>query len=162
MTQKASKSRKAAAESGTRRQPAAHPTRPSKTLQVFDNPTPQRDYTIQFQIPEFTCLCPLTGQPDFAHFTVECVPDRLCIELKSLKLYMWSYRDEGAFHEKVTNQILDDMVKAIAPRFLRITARWYVRGGIFTNVIVEHRKKGWKSPPPVTLPLASAVGGPTA
>jgi 7-cyano-7-deazaguanine reductase len=162
MTQKASKSRKASADAGTRRQPAAHPTRPSKTLQVFDNPAPRRDYTIQFQIPEFTCLCPLTGQPDFAHFTVECVPDRLCIELKSLKLYMWSYRDEGAFHEKVTNQILDDMAKAIAPRFLRITARWYVRGGIFTNVVVEHRKKGWKPQPPVALPPASAVGGPTA
>ena len=120
------------------------PSAPSKELHVFPNPQPQRDYLIQFQVPEFTCFCPLTGQPDFAHFTIDCITDELCIELKSLKMYMWSYRNDGAFHEKVTNSILDDMVKAIQPRYLRITAKWYVRGGIYTNVVVEHRKKGWK------------------
>ena len=99
---------------------------------------------IQFEIPEFTCNCPLTGQPDFAQFTIEMIADELCIELKSLKLYMWSYRNEGAFHEKVTNRILDDIVAAIEPRFVRIRARWYVRGGIYTNVVAEHRAKGWK------------------
>lgn len=135
-----------------RRAPAQPPSRPSKELQVFPNPSPGRDYVIQFQVPEFTCHCPLTGQPDFAHFTIDCVPDRLCIELKSLKMYMWSYRDEGAFHEKVTNDILDDMVRAIRPRYLRIAARWYVRGGIYTNVVVEHRKRGWKPAPRVDLP----------
>ncbi|MDE2626330.1 MAG: NADPH-dependent 7-cyano-7-deazaguanine reductase QueF [Burkholderiales bacterium] len=125
---------------------------PSKALQVFANPAPQRDYAIQFQIPEFTCLCPLTGQPDFAHLRVDMVADKLCVELKSLKMYMWSYRNEGAFHEKVTNDILDDIVRACRPRFIRITARWYVRGGIYTNVVAEHRKKGWKPPPAVELP----------
>lgn len=144
----------ASASASKRQAPAVRP-QPSKALQVFDNPNAKRDYTIQFQVPEFTCLCPLTGQPDFAHFVIECVPDRLCVELKSLKMYMWSFRDEGAFHEKVTNQILDDIVRAIAPRFLRITAKWYVRGGIFTNVIVEHRKKGWKPAAPVVLPPAT-------
>jgi len=135
-----------------RRAPAQPPSRPSKDLQVFPNPSPGRDYVIQFQVPEFTCHCPLTGQPDFAHFTIDCVPDKLCIELKSLKMYMWSYRDEGAFHEKVTNDILDDMVRAIRPRYLRIAARWYVRGGIYTNVVVEHRRRGWKPAPRVDLP----------
>ena len=125
---------------------------PSRTLQVFPNPAPERDYAIQFQIPEFTCHCPLTGQPDFAHFTIDMVCDKLCIELKSLKMYMWSYRNEGAFHEKVTNDILDDIVKATDPRFIRITAKWYVRGGIYTNVVAEHRKKGWKPQPVVDLP----------
>jgi len=132
--------------------PANPPSAPSRELHVFDNPAPERDYVIQFQVPEFTCHCPLTGQPDFAHFTIEMVCDRLCIELKSLKMYFWSYRDEGAFHEKVTNTILDDIVRAAAPRFVRITARWYVRGGIYTNVVVEHRKKGWKAPAKVELP----------
>ena len=98
-------------------------------------------------MPEFTCLCPLTGQPDFAHFTIDMVADKLCVELKSLKMYMWSFRNEGAFHEKVTNTILDDIVKATDPRFIRITAKWYVRGGIYTNVVAEHRKKGWKPQP---------------
>ena len=137
---------------GTRAKPAAAPSAPSKHLDVFPNPAPERDYVIQFQIPEFTCFCPLTGQPDFAHFVVDCIADKLCIELKSLKMYMWSYRNEGAFHEKVTNDILSDMVKAINPRYLRITAKWYVRGGIYTNVVVEHRKKGWKPAPKVDLP----------
>ena len=128
------------------------PTAPSRRLDVFPNPTRERDYTIQFVIPEFTCLCPLTGQPDFARFTIEMVADKLCIELKSLKLYFWSYRDVGAFHEKVTNDILDDLVKATKPRFVRITAKWNVRGGIHTDVVVEHRKKGWKPAPRVELP----------
>jgi len=119
---------------------------------VFDNPSPQRDYVIHFEIPEFTCNCPLTGQPDFAHFSIDVVPDALCVELKSLKMYMWSYRDEGAFHEKVTNTILDDLVRAIRPRYARITARWNVRGGIYTSVVAEHRKKGWKAQPAVELP----------
>jgi 7-cyano-7-deazaguanine reductase len=139
--------------------PPNPPSAPSKELHVFPNPSPKRDYVIHFQIPEFTCHCPLTGQPDFAHFTIDCVPDKLCIELKSLKMYMWSFRNEGAFHEKVTNDILDDIVKAINPRFVRITAKWYVRGGIYTNVVVEHRKKGWKPEPVVTLPAHSMEGG---
>ncbi|TAK80004.1 MAG: NADPH-dependent 7-cyano-7-deazaguanine reductase QueF [Aquabacterium sp.] len=149
----------AAAQPNERAKPAKPPTVPSKELQVFPNPSPGRDYLIQFQVPEFTCNCPLTGQPDFAHFTIDCVPDKLCIELKSLKLYFWSYRNEGAFHEKVTNTILDDIVKAIGPRYLRITAKWYVRGGIYTNVVVEHRKKGWKPLPQVDLPSFPREGG---
>jgi 7-cyano-7-deazaguanine reductase len=135
-----------------RRPPAKPPSAPSKQLQVFANPSPKRDYVIQFQIPEFTCNCPLTGQPDFAHFTIDMVADKLCVELKSLKLYMWSYRNEGAFHEKVTNDIVDDIVKASNPRFIRITAKWYVRGGIYTNVVAEHRKKGWKAQQLIELP----------
>ena len=126
-------------------------TQPSKSLQTFPNPTPKRDYHIHMQVPEFTCLCPLTGQPDFARIVLDIIPDRKCVELKSLKLYMWSFRDQGAFHEKVTNQILDDLVEAIAPRFLRVTAQWYVRGGIYTNVVVEHRKRGWKPAPRIEL-----------
>jgi 7-cyano-7-deazaguanine reductase len=135
-----------------REKPAKPPTAPSKQLDVFPNPSPKRDYVIQFQVPEFTCNCPLTGQPDFAHFTIDMIADKLCIELKSLKLYFWSYRNEGAFHEKVTNTILDDIVKAVDPRFVRITAKWYVRGGIYTNVVAEHRQKGWKPQPVVDLP----------
>jgi 7-cyano-7-deazaguanine reductase len=127
------------------------PSRPTRTLETFSNPKPQRDYQICMQIPEFTCLCPKTGQPDFAHMTLDFVPDKKCVELKSLKLYIWSYRDQGAFHEAVTNQIADDIIAAIAPRFLRLTAKFYVRGGIFTNVVVEHRKKGWKAQPRVEL-----------
>jgi len=124
--------------------PPNPPTAPSKELHVFDNPAPERDYVIQFQVPEFTCNCPLTGQPDFAHFTIDMVADKLCVELKSLKMYFWSYRNEGAFHEKVTNTILDDIVKATEPRFVRISAKWNVRGGIYTKVVAEHRRKGWK------------------
>ena len=136
---------------GSRPKPNLPPTVPSTALQVFANPAPERDYVIRFDVPEFTCLCPLTGQPDFAHFTIEIVADRLCVELKSLKLYFWSYRNQGAFHESVTNAIVDDIVRAIKPRFLRISADWYVRGGIRTFVIAEQRKKGWKPAPPVTL-----------
>jgi 7-cyano-7-deazaguanine reductase len=132
--------------------PVNPPTAPSKELHVFPNPAPERDYVIRFEVPEFTCNCPLTGQPDFAQFTIEMVCDELCIELKSLKMYFWSYRNEGAFHEKVTNTILDDIVKAAAPRFVRIDARWNIRGGIYTTVTAEHRKKGWKAQPVVELP----------
>ena len=139
---------------GTRQRPATPPSAPSRQLDVFDNPAPERDYTIRFEVPEFTCLCPLTGQPDFAHFTIEYVPDASCVETKSLKQYFWSYRNEGAFHEKVTNAILDDIVRAIAPRFIRIHADWFVRGGIRTFVTAEHRKKGWKAEAPVQLPAA--------
>ena len=134
--------------------PAAPPSAPSRELQVFANPAPERDYVIRFDVPEFTCLCPLTGQPDFAHFTIEVIADKLCVELKSLKMYFWSYRNEGAFHEKVTNTILTDLVGAIQPRFARIHADWYVRGGIRTFVTAEHRKKGWKALPKVELPAA--------
>ncbi len=144
---------------GERAKPATPPSAPSRQIDVFPNPAPQRDYVIQFQVPEFTCFCPLTGQPDFAHFTIDCIADKLCVELKSLKMYMWSYRNDGAFHEKVTNDILTDIVKAINPRFLRITAKWYVRGGIYTNVVVEHRKKGWKPAPKVDLPQHNAETG---
>ena len=125
--------------------------KPGKDLETFPNPSPGRDYGIHMQIPEFTCLCPKTGQPDFATLYLDYVPDRLCVELKSLKLYIWSYRDEGAFHEAVTNRILDDLVKATSPRFMRLTARFYVRGGIFTTVVAEHRKKGWTPAAPVAL-----------
>jgi 7-cyano-7-deazaguanine reductase len=142
-----------------RAMPPNPPSKPSKELHVFDNPSPQRDYIIQFQIPEFTCHCPLTGQPDFAHFTIDMVADKRCVELKSLKMYMWSYRDEGAFHEKVTNDILDDIVKVTQPRFIRITAKWYVRGGIYTNVVAEHRKKGWKPQPTIDLPSQARATG---
>ncbi len=121
------------------------PSRPSKRLETFPNPAPERDYRIRMEIPEFTCLCPMTGQPDFATLTLEYVPDRACVELKSLKLYVWSYRDQGAFHEAVTNKILRDLVRATRPRYLRIEARFNVRGGIHTTVVAEHRKKGWKA-----------------
>ena len=137
-----------------RQAPAVPPTAPSKELQVFPNPAPERDYVIRFDVPEFTCLCPLTGQPDFAHFSIEIVADQLCVETKSLKLYFWSYRNEGAFHEKVTNTIVSDLVQAIHPRFVRVHADWYVRGGIRTYVTAEHRKKGWKPAPRVDLPAA--------
>jgi len=120
------------------------PSRPSRRLQTFANPTPQRDYRICMEIPEFTCLCPLTGQPDFAVLSLEYIPDRLCIELKSLKLYVWSYRNEGAYHEAVTNRILDDLVRAVRPRYVRLTAKFNVRGGIATSIVAEHRKRGWK------------------
>jgi 7-cyano-7-deazaguanine reductase len=128
------------------------PSQPSKDLETFENPETGRDYTIRIHIPEFTCLCPKTGQPDFAELTIEYVPHSLCVELKSLKLYIWSFRDQGAFHEAVTNQILDDLVKATGPRFMRIKARFNVRGGIYTTVVVQHCKPGWQSPAPVSLP----------
>ena len=120
------------------------PTKPSLALETFSNPNPDRDYLIHMEIPEFTCLCPKTGQPDFATLFLDYVPDKLCVELKSLKLYIWSYRNQGAFHEAVTNCILDDLAGATRPRFMRLTARFYVRGGIFTTVSVEQKKKGWK------------------
>ena len=123
-----------------------------EVLETFVNKHPGNDYWVRFNCPEFTSLCPITGQPDFAHFTIDCIADKLCIELKSLKMYMWSYRNEGAFHEKVTNDILGKIVATTQPRYARITARWYVRGGIYTNVVTEHRKKGWKPLPKVDLP----------
>jgi 7-cyano-7-deazaguanine reductase len=127
------------------------PTRPSRRLQTFPNPQPARDYRIHMELPEFTCLCPKTGQPDFATLVLDYVPARRCIELKSLKLYIWSYRDQGAFHEAVTNQILDDLAAATSPRYMRREARVYVRGGIFTTVVAEHRDPGWSPPQPVAL-----------
>ena len=127
-------------------------TAPSKTLETFPNPQPDRDYTIRMRVPEFTCLCPKTGQPDFAVLNLEYVPAKTCVELKSLKLYIWSFRSEGAFHEAVTNRILDDLVKATEPNFMRLTAEFLVRGGICTTVVAEHRAPGWKAPAPVTLP----------
>ena len=127
------------------------PSQPTKLLETFENPAPQRDYQIHMEIPEFTCLCPKTGQPDFATLILDYVPDKLCVELKSLKLYVWGFRDEGHFHEAVTNRILDDLVKATKPRFMRLTAKFFVRGGIFTNVVAEHRKKNWKPQEKVEL-----------
>jgi len=123
----------------------------SKTLETFDNPNQTRDFHIHMEIPEFTCLCPKTGQPDFAVIYLDYIPDLTCVELKSLKLYMWSFREEGCFHEAVTNQILDDLVAATQPRFMRVTAKFYVRGGVFTNVVAEHRKTGWQPLPKVDL-----------
>ena len=115
------------------------PTPAPDALETFPNPEIARDYTIAIKIPEFTCVCPKTGQPDFATLKLEYIPDKACIELKSLKLYVWSYRDFGAFHEAVANQIVDDLVAALAPRFLRLSARFNVRGGIYTTIVVEHR-----------------------
>jgi 7-cyano-7-deazaguanine reductase len=126
-------------------------TKPSKQLETFKNATPERDYTIRIESPEFTCLCPKTGQPDFATIRLEYVPDQKCVELKSFKLYIWSYRDEGAFHEKVTNTILNDLVAACDPRFMRVTGIFNVRGGVYTTVVAEHRKPGWVAPTPVHL-----------
>ena len=131
------------------------PSKPSQSLATFPNPSPQRAYRIHMEIPEFTCLCPRTGQPDFATLYLDYVPDRVCVELKSLKLYIWSYRNQGAFHEAVTNRILDDLAKATKPRYMRLTARFYVRGGIFTSVIAETRKKGWR---PQSAPSMDAPG----
>jgi 7-cyano-7-deazaguanine reductase len=118
-------------------------SRPSKRLQTFRNPAPERDYRIHMEMPEFTCVCPMTGQPDFATLILDYVPDRLCVELKALKLYIWSYRGEGTFHEAVTNRILDDLVRATKPRYMKLEARFNVRGGIHTSVIAEHRKPGF-------------------
>ncbi len=127
-------------------------SKPGAELSTFDNPRPARDYTVRVRVPEFTCLCPLTGQPDFATLRLEYVPDRRCIELKSLKLYVWSYRDRGAFHEAVVNQILDDLVAACAPRFMRLEAEFNVRGGLYTTVVAEHRAPGWEPAAAVRLP----------
>jgi 7-cyano-7-deazaguanine reductase len=127
------------------------PSKPSDELETFVNPSPA-DYTIRMQMPEFTCLCPKTGQPDFATLELEYVPDRLCLELKSLKLYIWSFRDRGAFHEAVTNEIADRLTRAVDPRFLRLTARFNVRGGIYTTIVVERRQPAWQAPAPIKLP----------
>lgn len=126
-------------------------TQAAKALEVFISPAPDRDFLIHMQIPEFTCLCPKTGQPDFATLYLDYIPNKLCVELKSLKLYIWSFRDEGKFHEAVTNEILDDIVAATRPRFARLTAKFWVRGGVFTTIVAEHRAKGWKPAPVVDL-----------
>jgi len=128
------------------------PNQPSKELITFPNPSPERDYTIRISVPEFTCLCPLTGQPDFANFVIEYVPEAKNIELKALKMYFWSFREEGGFHEKLTNEILAKLVDATEPRFMRITANWNVRGGIFTTVVAEHKAVDWQAPEVVNLP----------
>jgi 7-cyano-7-deazaguanine reductase len=125
---------------------------PNKSIETFENPYPERDYTIFIKIPEFTCLCPKTGQPDFATLFLDYVPDRLCIELKSLKNYIWSYRSQGAFHEAVTNQILNDLVKIGSPRFMRLRAEFNVRGGIYTTVVAQHQMPNWIPPTQVSLP----------
>lgn len=127
-------------------------TQASKVLETFDNERPDRDYTIHIETPEFTCLCPKTGQPDFATIKLDYVPNQKCVELKSFKLYIWSYRDEGAFHEVVTNQILDDLVAITDPKFMRITGIFNVRGGVYTTVVAEHTQAGWTAPTPVSLP----------
>jgi 7-cyano-7-deazaguanine reductase len=127
-------------------------TQPARTLETFPNPHPGRDYTVRIRIPEFTCLCPKTGQPDFATLYLEYVPDIQCVELKSLKLYIWSYREEGAFHEDVTNRILNDLVEACEPRFMRLRAEFNVRGGVYTDVVVEYRQDDWEPASLVNLP----------
>ncbi len=128
------------------------PSQATETLETFSNPTPGRDYTIKIDVPEFTCLCPKTGQPDFAILEIEYVPDQLCVELKALKLYVVSYRDQGAFHEAVTNKILDDLVAATSPRFMRLTAIFNVRGGVYTTVVAEHKMDDWSPAPVISLP----------
>jgi 7-cyano-7-deazaguanine reductase len=127
-------------------------TQPSTSIETFPNPAPERDYTIRMTMPEFTCLCPKTGQPDFATLKLDYVADRLCVELKSLKLYLWSFRNRGCFHEAVTNEMLATLAGATAPRFMRLTAEFYVRGGIYTTVVAEHRAAGWTPAPEVRLP----------
>ena len=121
------------------------PRKPSKQIETFDNPSKNRDYEIKITLPEFTCLCPKTGQPDFAKLFLEYYPNEKCIELKSLKLYIWSYRDEGAFHEAVTNQILDDLVSATNPKYMKLKAVFNVRGGVYTTVVCDHKSPDWKS-----------------
>jgi 7-cyano-7-deazaguanine reductase len=127
-------------------------TQPSQDLETFENPNAERDYTIRISTPEFTCLCPKTGQPDFATLDIEYVPNELCIELKAYKLYIWSFRDRGAFHEAVTNEILDNLVRVCKPRFMRLTAEFNVRGGVYTTVVAEHKDPEWTPSTPVTLP----------
>ena len=128
------------------------PLTPSGDIETFPNPQTERDYTIRMRLPEFTCLCPLTGQPDFAVLNLEYVPDARCVELKSLKAYIWSFRDRGAFHEAVTNEIADRLAAVLQPRFLRLTAEFNVRGGIYTSVVAEHRKSNWSGSASVKLP----------
>jgi len=118
---------------------------PSKKIDTFNNPNNSRDYTIKITLPEFTCLCPKTGQPDFAKLFIEYIPNKKCIELKSLKMYIWSFRDEGAFHEAVTNQILDDLVNAANPKYMKLKAVFNVRGGVYTTVVCDYKSPGWKS-----------------
>lgn len=130
---------------------AVMPAVPKRRIETFPNPAPERDYRIHMDIPEFTCVCPMTGQPDFATLFLDYVPDRLCVELKSLKLYVWSFREVGAYHEAVTNRILADLVAATRPRFMRLRARFNVRGGIYTFVECEHRKRGWRAKTPVMM-----------
>jgi len=125
---------------------------PSKSMLAFPNPHPERDYTVRIETHEFTCMCPVTGHPDFATLKLEYIPDTSCVELKSYKLYLWSYRDQGAYHEAVSNLILNDLVALLNPRFMRLTAKFNVRGGVYTDVIVEHQKPGWKPNSPVQLP----------
>jgi 7-cyano-7-deazaguanine reductase len=125
---------------------------PVKTMLAFPNPHPERDYTVRIETHEFTCMCPVTGHPDFATLKLEYIPDASCVELKSYKLYLWSYRDQGAYHEAVSNLILNDLVKLLDPRFIRLTAKFNVRGGVYTDVIVEHQQSGWVANKPVLLP----------
>jgi 7-cyano-7-deazaguanine reductase len=127
-------------------------TQPAPGIETFPNPTPARDYTIRMTMPEFTCLCPKTGQPDFATLKLEYVPDELCVELKSLKLYLWSFRNRGCFHEAVTNEILDQLAGQTRPRFMRLSAEFYVRGGIYTTVVAQQQAAGWQAPTEVKLP----------
>jgi 7-cyano-7-deazaguanine reductase len=129
------------------------PAVPKRRLETFPNPAPKRDYRIHMDIPEFTCVCPMTGQPDFATLFLDYIPDQLCVELKSLKLYVWSFRNEGAYHEAVTNRILSDLAAATRPRYMRLRARFNVRGGIYTAVECEHRKRGWRAATPVAMEL---------
>jgi 7-cyano-7-deazaguanine reductase len=131
--------------------PAA-PSRPQTHLDTFPNPNPERDYTIRIRMPEFSCLCPKTGQPDFAELVLEYIPGATCVELKGLKLYIWSFRDRGAFHEAVTNEILNTLIAATQPRFMRLTGIFNVRGGVYTSVVAEHRQPGWQAPTAVQLP----------
>jgi len=131
---------------------ASMPTQAASHIETFPNPAVERDYTVRMSIPEFTCLCPRTGQPDFATLELEYVPDRLCIELKAFKLYLWSFRDRGSFHEAVTNEIIDHLAGSISPRFMRLSARFNVRGGIYTSVIAERRAPQWRAPEAVNLP----------
>src|SRR5580658_3067637 len=132
------------------------PSQPSTEIKSFANPTPERDYTIRMRIPEFTCLCPMTGQPDFATLELEYVPHERCVELLSLKLYIWSFRNRGAFHEAVTNEMLNHLADAVSPRFMRLTAQFNVRGGIYTSVVAERRAPNWRPAEPIRLPQ----GGP--
>ncbi|MEI8299551.1 MAG: preQ(1) synthase [Pseudomonadota bacterium] len=129
-------------------------TAPQTHVETFPNPAPERDFVIRIRVPEFTCLCPVTGQPDFAELCLEYIPAALCVELKSLKLYVWSFRERGAFHEAVTNEILGVLAGATQPRFMRLTGTFNVRGGIYTSVVAEHRAPGWVPAPPVALPGA--------
>ena len=131
--------------------------KPSRDLQTFPNPNPDRPYHVHIEVPEFTCLCPLTGQPDFATLVIDYLPNQKNVELKSLKMYMWSYREEGAFHEAVTNKILDDLVAATDPRYMKLTAKWYVRGGVYPTVVAEHRHSGFQPLPKVELDSISTM-----